>query len=836
VITETTRAPVADVTQTPRQPLVVLLGAMSCGIVWDRYSAVPIPVWLSLAFLSVGCWIVAGRIMGPRCGAWCLILAVLSVAGAWHHDRWRLFDARDLGRFATEVPEPVCIEAVASRSPRLLPAPPFDPMCTLPRGDRSRLTVRVKRIRQDDTWRSAAGQANLVVDGHLLDVRAGDRLRIWALLSAPVEPRNPGDFDYAKADRSQRRLCRLHAHHPECVVRVRRPWYPGIGSWLSAVRNAGNRLLWRHVSHSQAGLAAAILLGAREYVDRADTVDFLKTGTIHLLAISGLHVGMLAYGFWWAMRVIRISRRSMLLVAILLVNAYAQLTDARPPVVRAAVLISTLCVARLCGRQAQAFNTLALAGMVVLAWNPCHLFRTGPQLSFLAVGALVCTRGWLGGAALPHDPLDRLIARTRPWPIRMARRLWSGVWRLWAVSGIIWLATLPLVMYRFHLITPVALAVNPIVSFPIAVALFSGFGVLLLGWLAPPLAAICGRVCDVSLSVVEWCVQGSLAVRGGHFWTPAPPLWWVMAFYAGAGLLVAFPRFRPAPRWSAVLVVFWLAVGLGLARAPHIRSTLCLEERVTCTFASVGHGTGALLELPGGKTLLYDAGRRGVPSTAARSIEGLLWSRGIVHLDAIILSHADADHYNALPELLERFSVGVVYVSPLMFRDESQALRALKTSVSCARVPLGHLVAGDELWPEGNVRMTVLHPSRDGVVGSDNANSIVLRIDACGRTILLPGDLELLGLAALLAQRPVDCDVVMAPHHGSARSEPFAFAAWATPEWVVISGDTALVTSDVRTAFRASGARVLHTAESGAIRVVVDSRGVHVRTWCEDRW
>jgi competence protein ComEC len=609
-----------------------------------------------------------------------------------------------------------------------------------------------------------------------------------------------------------------------------------LAALISRLRDAGAVQLRRHIRDEHAGLAAAILLGIREEVDASRTEDFFRTGTVHLLAISGLHVGILAYGFWTSLRCVRVSRRTMLWAAIFLVHFYVQLTEARPPVVRASILITCMCLARLSGRKNQPANTLALAGIVVLVWNPNHLFQTGPQLSFLAVAALLCARDWLQKPYLPKDPLDRLILQTRAWPRRCAGRLGHAVVRLWAVSALIWVASLPLVMLRFRLVSPVALVVNPLVSLPMAVALFSGFGVLLSGWICPPLASLCGTVCDRSLAFIARCVQVSLAIRGGHFWTPPPPLWWVFGFYLGAAIWASSRQFRPPRRWCFALVVLWLIVGVGLTRSRRVWQAIRQPPCLTCTFIAVGHGTSVLLESPDGKTLLYDAGHRGISAFAAQSIAGVLWSRGILHLDGIVVSHADADHFNALPDLLERFSVGAVFVSPQMFHEDVVALRELRQTLVAAAVPLRELAAGDRLWPQADVAIGVLHPPVHGEQGSDNANSLVLRVDYQGRTLLLPGDLEAAGLQRLLNQPPLDSDIVMAPHHGSARSNPVGFAAWARPEWVVISGDAGHDAREVRDAYRAAGSRTLHTAKRGAVQFVIDAKGIDVRTWRDDPW
>ena len=217
-----------------------------------------------------------------------------------------------------------------------------------------------------------------------------------------------------------------------------------------------------------------------------------------------------------------------------------------------------------------------------------------------------------------------------------------------------------------------------------------------------------------------------------------------------------------------------------------------------------------------------------------RAISSSLWSRGITHLDAVIISHADADHYNALPELLERFSVGVVYVSPVMFDEPTDALDRLHSSIVAAGVPIRELWQGATLANRGGATIEVVHPPRTGVLGSDNANSLVLAVEYAGRRMLLPGDLESPGLDDVMAELPYDCDVLLAPHHGSRRSDPPGFAAWCTPEWVVISGGSD-ADPDVRRTYEQADARVFNTGQDGAVEISVDRGQIRATTWLANR-
>jgi competence protein ComEC len=242
-----------------------------------------------------------------------------------------------------------------------------------------------------------------------------------------------------------------------------------------------------------------------------------------------------------------------------------------------------------------------------------------------------------------------------------------------------------------------------------------------------------------------------------------------------------------------------------------------------------------VLETPTGETLLYDAGALAAPEFATQSIASYLWHRGITTIDGIVISHADVDHYNAVPGLLERFAVKAVYVSPMMFdglgdADAGDGPQFVQSAIRNAGVPIHEIWSGDRLHVGTNISIDVLHPPRNGVLGNDNANSLTLAVEYHGRRLLLPGDLESPGLEDVIAELPYDCDVLLAPHHGSRQSDPPGFAAWSTPDWVIISGSANDDVQSVADTFHAAGAEVFSTAKRGAVQVFMSSDGVRVTT------
>ncbi|MEX0793232.1 MAG: ComEC/Rec2 family competence protein, partial [Pirellulaceae bacterium] len=420
------------------------------------------------------------------------------------------------------------------------------------------------------------------------------------------------------------------------------------------------------------------------------------------------------------------------------------------------------------------------------------------------------------------DPLLVLIRKTRPWPQRMARRGLRKSTQAYLASLVVWLVTLPLVMLHFQVASPATVLLSPLLMIPLALALISGLGAVVLDVIWPTAALGIGGVMSWLLTSMEWIVVQAHAVSFVPGQVPGPPVWWVAGFYAvvlGGGYWYLGRRCR-LPK-LVVAVTLWVAVGLGQSLA--VDQWRDQRPELRCTFLAVGHGTSVLLELPEGRTILYDCGRLGSPRRASEIASATLLSRGIRHLDAVVLSHEDVDHYNGLPGLMERFSVGVVYASWPMLRDPSPLGERLSAEIERLGVPVKMVAASDRLDLPGGVEISVLHPAGRGVLGSDNANSIVLLIEYAGQRILLPGDLESPGLEWLLAEQPIPCDVVMAPHHGSQNSHPAAFYPWCQPKWVVVSSGSQEVEGLDAATLQGleTSPEVLNTAQDGAVEVVL---------------
>ncbi|HMO14637.1 MAG TPA: DNA internalization-related competence protein ComEC/Rec2 [Pirellulaceae bacterium] len=815
------------------QPLLLVACFFALGVIVDHNLAISW-FWLLPTFIvAMSVWTLAYRYNRTFIASLMLALAIAAFAAQWHHLWWYWFGTNDIGFFAQDRAAPCCLEGVIVSEPDRAPQPRTSKYDPIPRDETTRFTLRVDKLRDADNWVRASGQLECYVLGRIDKITRGNRVRIYGKLSSYPAPSNPGEFDYRAKARTERKLARLGVAFPEAVqvIEASSPPIPV----LSQQRTSFDRLILNHVGPDRGPLASAILLGNREYLDRITQESFLVSGTIHILAISGLHVGILAGSIFLMGRLSWISRRVCLLITILFVIWYACLVEFRPPVVRATILITILCLANWSGRSAPSFNSLGAAALLIMLINPTQLFNIGAQLSFLAVATLSQSYPYFAPCPIP-DPLDRLIARTRPRYQRFAKSIIERCRMALLATAVVWAVALPLVAMHFHVVAPIALIANPLIIPVLACALLSGFALMVTGLLFPSLSLLLGQLCNFSLSVLELIIGLSESFPGGHYWTAGPSAFSVAIFYIGLALFIVYPPTRLPKRWCWTLLLVWtvsLVISPGLLQSQR-RSD---SESLIATFISVGHGTSVLLQFPNGRTAIYDCGSFTSSQRAQQSTSGVLWDQGIKHIDLIMISHADLDHYNGLPELLKRFSVGKVIV-PRVMADSPQVeqIRDLFAIMRRMGIPIEVVSLGDTIHIDELVKIEVLSPPPQGTGGSNNSDSMVISLSYGETSMLLPGDLEGPGLNCLLVSEASGFDVVMAPHHGSRRSNPERFIEWSEPSVWVVSSKPGSVNRQSMHKINERGIALRNTGDDNAVRVKLAARHVELQTWANGIW
>lgn len=804
-----------------RAPLVPVALAATIGLVADRYMELTAGVeWLAVAGGVVG-WAVARYSRSAQERAW-LWLAAAGIAAAYHHDHRNEYGPNEVGSLDLPKPVPVKVRGTLAKEPARPPPPKPDPLRAIPKVETTTTVLALAEMWTDAGWKPLSGDVRLTAEGRLDGLHHGDLVEVVGRLSRPAVPANPGEPDYAAHLRDQRITATLRTDGAGGVTRVEDGWRASLFGWLAAVRGWGGRVFADHLPPSEAALADALLLGDTAALDRDEWDGYVRTGTVHVLAISGQHLVVLAWFVWAVLMLAGVRRRRGAWWVAGVMVGYALLTGGRPSAVRAAVMVCVVCGGLVLRRPTNPANAFALAWLVVVGFNPADPFTAGCQLSFLSVFVLV----WGLGPVLVRprqSPLEQLVDESRSTAERLARRAARVVVAAYLVSLVLGAVNAPLVLAWQNLASPVGVVLGPPLVLLTSIALVSGFLLLLaapFGWLAAwPFA----RVTEGCLAGCEWLVGLAGRVPGGWVYAAGPSPWWLVGFYAGVGGAVLL-----AGRWSRRCLVglaAWTLFGLLVSFDRPARD----ELRVT--FLAVGHGGCVVLETPDGRVLLYDAGSLTGPDVVRRVVAPLLWSRGIARVDEVFVSHADLDHFNGLPELLKRFPVGRVTLTP-SFRDKpSPGVAAAVDALHARGVEVRVASAGDRFDAGGGVSLDVLHPPAVGPAGNENARSLVLLVRHAGHSVLLTGDLEGAGQDVLTATPAPAVDVMLAPHHGAiganarkgadGKFSPGPMAAWAKPRLVVSSqGDRPTV--HLEAAYPA----VWDTATAGAVTVRSHASGL----------
>ncbi|MFM7243821.1 MAG: ComEC/Rec2 family competence protein [Planctomycetaceae bacterium] len=828
-------------TPLPCRPLVVAAAALAAGC-WLGRVVEPAPTmsfaagWWAASVAAVAGWWLVRRHALPWVPAAALVAAIAALGASWSAARFDLFSRDDLAWQLTDVPLPVAVTATVVESFRRVPTGD-DPRRAAAIGPSSECVVAVHARRSGSRWRAAVGRATVVVDGDPPDVGVGDRIRILGRGLRPASAGNPGEFDFRVRARAGRCLSVIRVGSARGIRRLESAASLWPAGWLDRLRVRGLHVLESHVSPAHFPLASALLLGSRESLPRAAADDFLATGTVHILSISGLHVGLLALALFATVRALSLPRGWALVLVAAVTGGYMLLVRAETPVVRATLLVWLSCLAAAVGRRSPAINGLAVAAIIVLALRPADVLSSGAQLSFLSTAVLVGVASVLASSRRSPDPIERLIDRSRSPLERLVRRLGGECRMAFLAGAAVWAATAPLVASRFHVVSPVGLVVNVLVAPLVALAMGWGFLCLLASCVSATVAGWCGAACDGMLACISVAVHWSARVPGGHWWVAGPPDWWVAGWYAALLAMLGWCRpesLRRIHTWAAVAAA-WCGVGMVAETATLVAARPAGLRGVV---AAVGHGCGVVFTSPTGRTLVFDAGRLGAPASARRSLSALLWSERTRTIDHLVISHADVDHFNAVPELLDRFVVGEIVLTDAFLASDAPAARDLVAEIRRRGIPVRRVRAGDSFAVDAQCRVRVLHPPPGPASGTDNEASVVLAVEAAGRRWLLTGDLEGPAAARFVADDPDTCDVLLAPHHGSATSLPPDVAAATRPQVVVVSGAETRSWPLVREAYAsaAGGAEVLATARDGAIAIEADAARLAVSRFRGGRW
>lgn len=803
---------------SPAMPLVPVAVAVGLGIYLERLFPLPTPMLLALLIASSAGWLLARRHRAAA-SPWLLCCVAAWLACCWHRVNLA-WPANAIGHIATLDRTMVKLRGAViddvhyhqPRRPELLSG-----QGTL---GYSILLCDVSALQVNDQWQTMSGIVRVSVEGEVKQIDIGDGVEILGSLTALAPVMNPGGIDFQQNWLDQNIQATIAVKTVDGITLHGESDRWSVAGMMAQARRWVRTTLATWLPAREAGIAQALLCGEQTALTPDQFESYLQTGVYHVLAVSGQHLVVLCAFVGIVLRLSGGDLRQRAWWLAVLVIAYTLLTGARPPVVRAAVIVLAWCLALWLRRKVNPLNALALAWLLVAVLHPSDLANSGCLLSFLAVLMLIqVVSPWYRWVQEQQTPLDRLEVALQS-PLRQVMG-WIVNWVKWAMlaSLVVWLATMPLVMERFHLVSPIAVLLGPLMGLPIMIALVTGMLLVLFSWV-PLIAPLLAQVTLWMLQASDGLVALARRIPFSFGYWPDVPSWWVQGFYVLLFIIVLTPLLRRYTRVCLALLLSWLVLIVPLTQ-PDVPAGLRM------TVLAVGHGTAVVIETPAGKCLVYDAGSLAGPDVAFRHLSNYLWYRRRTKIDEVMLSHADLDHFNGLPDLVDRFRIGVVRMTPSFAQKPDRGTQATMQHLRHRLVNLTLIRQGVEL-EEGSLQIEVLHPPAVGPAGTENARSLVLLLNFQGQRILLTGDLEEPGLSQVMELPIAPVDVLVSPHHGSRVSNTERFAAWCRPK-LVISSET-YPRGPKPDPYTPQGATLWRTWIHGGVTIDLDTNGIHART------
>lgn len=605
-------------------------------------------------------------------------------------------------------------------------------------------------------------------------------------IAEPASPAlNPGQLDMRRVLRAQGAAAILEADDWE-TLHPPSKWK----SWLMRTRAALDASLGRHVAGPALPLLEASLLNITANVPDDTRNAFLRSGMQHILAISGQHIGLLLAFLLFAGLAVRLPRKAAFVLAALLTAAYIPLVGSPVSVVRSGIMLACLLPALLLERPSGGLHAFCLTASIDLLLDPHNILNLGFQLSYAATLALIlCAR-----------PSQKLAVRI----LQIPSGWWQGVVQMFLLSGCVSLCTYPMLAASTHATTPWGVVGNAF-TVPIGAAMLVGglctwsldfigraFGILLsvlphhgfspLSFLSlSALSDATGAATGACALALEGCVFFLASLPGALLPIADPSPAWIAALCATCAVALLMLR-GDRPLLACLCVAVLIAAEA--SRPAFARLVDTGPDGARITFLAVGHGDAAILELPGA-VIGIDAGDS--PRIARNVIIPFLQARGIAHLDLLLITHPDRDHYGGAAALLERIPVGAL-IGPPQTAESSPTWNCLRATARAQEVSWHEGRAGERVYTGRRVSLQMLGPDSTLDGADKNDRSLVALLQTPGGSVLFTGDIEQPGQQALAASWPLWRGAwLKAPHHGSDRTTDPCFLRDVSPPRTVIS-------------------------------------------------
>jgi competence protein ComEC len=814
-------------TKVLRLPLIPILITYAVGLYGGQFSFFYLSWGLFLLFFLLVLWVLLIILKKAQWASWValacfLFLGVISIQSYLHPK----LSPRHISRFIG--PEQALIEGTVDRSPHRTE-------------NGTQFLIKVHKIISGDRHLPVEGHLLLFVKGKEESLRLGDRVRFLCKLQHPHGFHNPGVFSYERYLAFERVHAIGFLSEEKMCVKVgedfKNPILPRIEAWRDHIRN----FLQREGTMPSSSLFQALVLGEQGNIPEEVREDFVVSGIAHLLAISGDHLGIVAFLsfslYLWVMKrteivLLSLSAKkwaAMLTIPCLLL--YTFIAGGGMSVIRATFMVIVFFISIVFDRERHLLHTLALAAFFILIFSPPSLFDVSFQLSFLAVLSIL----YLVPPILRTLRQEELpIPAEAPWK----QKVWRYVRLSLIVTVVATLGTAPFVALHFNRLSLIGFIANlfaiPWVGFIIVpISLIAS----LFSFLFYPLASLLITVNQFFATILLKVVGFFASIPFASIDLPTPTPLEIVLYYLLLFLCVHLRRGK---------IIRHLFIGICILLAADF-AYWSLKDRfqnnLHVTFLDVAHGDSILIEFPKGERMLIDGGglHEDRFDIGKNVIAPFLWKNKIRRIDTLVLTHPDPDHLKGLNFIASRFSIGRFWSNGL--RTDSDSFLRLEETLAQKRIERFSLNEDTPLQLINGVEVAILNPPAGSIRSVSHQNpallnnqSIVVRLTFKNITLLLTGDVEREAEERMMRKgHPLRADILKIPHHGSSTSSSPTFLQRVSPDYAILSvGEqniARLPHPEIMGRYEQMGIKIFRTDKHGAITVITDGEKMEIRTF-----
>ncbi len=825
-----------------QKPLVPLVIALMAGIVagyrfWLPTLPLLIVLLLVMAFLFLSLRLKRHCFTLPLASAALLILGAINI-------NFFLFSTPDAGHIVYKLNnEKQTIMGVIDDAPQESP-------------DGRTIVIDARAIVKGDDCIPAHGLVMLSMPIFDCPLKYGDLVRVKARLRAPRNFHNPGGFDYEKQLRGRGILVQGRANNISDIVRLREDCGNPFKTGLEKIRSKLRQFITDNSTTPEREIIQALVLGETKPIAPEVRESFSRTGTSHILAISGFNVGIVVSFFViFTMLIMKPFPYLLLrfnlfkvstLIAMIPVAIYTFIAGLGVSVIRAAIMIMAFLVAILLRKERDLFNTLALAALIILMLNPTALFDVSFQLTFAAVASLIYVSPLITNIFLKREKEETAKI------VIIAKKSANYILILILTTLSATLGTLPFVVYYFNGISTVSLPANCI-AVPImgVIAFLAGMASVIAAPFSSALAAIMIKFTSVSIKISLTAITFLSSLPGAYLSVTTPSLLEIACYYLFfivgikilEGKLILSAKKAQGHHGRAYYIALFALIAFFIIDGAYLNLKDHFRENLQVTAIDVGQGSSTLIRLPAGKNILIDGGgsASGNFDVGKYVVAPYLWKQRISRLEAVVLTHPHPDHLQGLLTILERFNINEVWTNGYTADVElyNNFLRLIKER------GIIHRVMDNKTKPMtiNGATIRILNPESSLDIGGSNTDdfqgtndsSLVIKLAFKEISFLFPGDISG-NIEKRLIEENADMksDVLFVPHHGGFTSSTPNFLHTVLPRIAVVSCGKdnvfRLPHPDVMKRYASLRARVLRTDLDGAVTISTDGKQLTITT------